>query len=126
MNIIKGDNRMKLKQSVNLLLIALFVWAFQSSTIHFQHHEIEEISECNLCHTSEQLDLNHHNGSTVIVNENLAVKTRKHVERVVVKSRFDYTLVPQVKWVDIVEDQQYAVKRIPLGYYAMAPPHLYS
>ncbi len=126
MNIIKGNNRMKLKQSVNLLLIALFVWAFQSSTIHFQHHEIEEISECNLCHTSEQLDLNHHNSTTVIVNENFAVKTRKHVEKVVVQSRFEYTPVPQVKWVDMVEDQQYSTEPIPLGYYAMAPPYLYS
>lgn len=126
MHHMKGDNFMKLKQSVNLLLIAFFVWAFQSSTIHFQHHEIEEISECSLCHTSGQFDLTHHNSSTVIVNENFAVKTRKYVEKIVVRSRFDYTLVPQVKWVDIVEDQQYAVASIPLGYYAMAPPSLYA
>ena len=117
---------MKLKQSVQLLLIALFVWAFQNSTIHFQHHEIEEMSECHLCHTSKQLDLNHHNSSTVIVNENFAVKTRKHVEKVVVNARFDYTVVTHFKSIDIVENQQYTVEALSIGFNATAPPYFIS
>ena len=117
---------MKLKQSVNLLLIALFVFAFQSTTIHFQHHVIDEMSECNLCHTSEQLDLYNHHSSVVVVNENFAVKTRQHVEKIVVKSRFDYTDVAQCKWVNIVDNRQYTVKSIPLGYLSNAPPYTFS
>ncbi len=117
---------MKLKQTVNVLLIALFVWAIQSSAIHFQHNHIDEISECNLCHASEQLDLSTHNSSVVIVNENLAVTTRKNVEKVVVKSRFDYTNVPRLKQVDILESRQYSVASIPLGFNATAPPLYFS
>ena len=117
---------MKLKQFVNLLLIALFVFAFQSTTIHFQHHVIDEMSECNLCHTSEQLDLYNHHSSVVVVNENFAVKTRQHVEKIVVKSRFDYTDVPQIKWIDILENQQDTVEPVPLGFNATAPPYLIS
>ena len=113
---------MKLKQSVQLLLIALFVWASQSTTIHFQHHEIDEISECNLCHTSELLDLHHPNSSIVIANENLAVRTTMQVEKVIVKSRFDYTNVPQIKRVKLVENRHYAVEPRPLGFNATAPP----
>jgi len=113
---------MKLKQSVNLLLIALFVWAFQSSTIHHQHNKIEEIAECNVCHTSEQLDLSHHNSSTIVVNEHLAVKTRRDVEKVVVRSRFDYTDVPHFKLVDIVDNRKYTKTIMPLGFDATAPP----
>ena len=113
---------MKLKQSVNLLLIALFVWAFESTTIHFQHNAMNQISECNLCHTSQKLDLSHHNSSVVIVNENLAVKTRKRAVKVVVKSRFDYTDVPKLEQVYIVKNQQYSVKPIPIGFNATAPP----
>lgn len=118
----KGDNFMKLRQTVNILLIALFVWAFQSSTIHFQHQEIDEISECNLCHTAEQLDLYQHNTSVVVFGESFAVKIRKHVEKIVLKSRFDYTDVPQFKRVNSVANQQYSVKPIPLGFNATAPP----
>jgi len=117
---------MKLKQSVNLLLIALFVWAFQSSTIHFQHHAIDQISECNLCHTSQKFDLSHHNSSVVTINENLAVKTREHVKKVLVKSRFDYTDVPKQETVLSVANQQYSVEPIPIGFNATAPPYLIS
>lgn len=117
---------MKLKQSVQLLLIALFVWTSQSTTIHFQHHVIDEISECDLCHASEQLDLFQHNSPIVIVNENLAVKTRKHIEKVVVVSRFDYTDVPLFQRVDIVENRQYIVEPVSLGFNATAPPHIFS
>lgn len=114
---------MKLKQSVNLVLIALFLWAFQSTTIHFQHNAMNQISECNLCHTSQKLDLSHHNSSVVIVNENLAVKTREEVEKkVLLKPRFDHTDVPKLERVYIVENQQYRVKPIPIGFNATAPP----
>ena len=113
---------MKLKQSVQLVLIALFVWAFQSTTIHFQDHEIDKISECNLCHTYEQLDLHHQNSSIVIVNENLAVRTTKQEEKVIVKSRFDYTNVPHIKQVKLVENRHYTVEPTPLGFNATAPP----
>ena len=118
----KGDNFMKLKDSVQLLLIALFVWASQSTTIHFQHYEIDKISECSLCHTSEQIDLHHQNSSLVIVNENLAVRSTKKVEKVIVKSRFDYTNVPPIKQVKLVENRHYAVEPTPLGFNATAPP----
>ncbi|CAA6804753.1 MAG: Unknown protein [uncultured Sulfurovum sp.] len=114
---------MKLKQSVNVLLIALFVWSFQSSTVHFQHHEIEEVVECSTCHTFEKLNLAHHSTSVIIVNENLAIKARKHVEKVVIKSRFDYRGKAEYKLVDIVGNRQYAVVTIPLGYLSTAPPY---
>jgi exonuclease I len=117
---------MTLKQSVNLLLIALFVLAFQSTTIHFQHHVIDEMSECNLCHTSKQLDLYKHNSSTIVVNDNLAVKTRNREEKIVVKSKFDYTDTQQLKRVDIVKYRLYTVKPIPLGYFSTAPPTIFS
>jgi len=117
---------MKFKQTFNLLLIALFMFAFQSTTIHIQHQVIDEISDCNLCHTSEQLDLHHQNSSVVVVNENFAIKTREHVEKIVVRSRFDYTDVSPFKRVDIVENLHYTVQSLPLGFYATAPPYFIS
>ncbi|MGB5506507.1 MAG: hypothetical protein WBM70_07475 [Sulfurovum sp.] len=117
---------MKLKQSVNLLLIALFVWAFQSGTIHFQHHELEEISECHVCDTSEKMKLYQHNSPAVVVNENLAVKIRRQVEKVVINPRFDYTDVPKFKQIDIVKKSKYIERFVALGFNATAPPVYYS
>ena len=113
---------MKLKYSVQLLLIALFVWGSQSTTIHFQHHEIDQISKCNLCHASEQIDRHHQNSSLVNLSENLAVRTDKQEEKIIVKSRFDYTSVPHIKRVKLVEDRHYTVEPTPLGFNATAPP----
>lgn len=117
---------MKPQQYVMLLLIALFVGAYQNSTIHSKHHHIDEMSECHVCHTSEQLDHGHHQSTTPIVGENIAVKTRKHVEKIVVKTRFDHQDTPPFKKVDIVETHRYFVLSSPLGFLATAPPYPYT
>jgi hypothetical protein len=117
---------MKLKQSVKLLLIALFVWASQSTIIHFQHHDIDEISECSVCDTSKKLKLYQHNGHTVVIDENLALNIRKELEQVVVNSEFDYTEVPLISRMDIVRYSQYHDRCIILGFNATAPPAYFS
>ncbi|GIT99217.1 hypothetical protein [Sulfurovum sp. TSL1] len=117
---------MKLKQSINVLLIALFVWAFQSTTIHFQHHKQKEISECNVCDTSQKMKLYQHNTPVIVVNENLAVKIRREIEQVVVNVRFDYTDEPLLKQIDIVKHSQYPNRLLALGFNATAPPVYFS
>lgn len=114
---------MKLKQSVNLLLIALFLWAFQTTTIHFQHTHIDDISECNVCQASQQTELYHHNTPKVAVTENLAIKKAERVVRkVIVASTFVYTSVPHRSLVALLESQECSVVLLPLGYDATAPP----
>lgn len=117
---------MKLTQSVQLLLIALFVWASQSTIIHFQHHDIEEISECSVCDTSEKIKLYQDNRHAVVIDENLALNIRKEVEEIVVNSKFDYTDVPQFKQIDIVKYSQYTDRFLALGFNATAPPIYFS
>jgi glutaredoxin len=113
---------MKLKQSVKLLLIALFVWVSQSTTIHFQHHELEEISECNVCDTFQKMKLYQHNSPVVVINENPAIIIRREAEKIVVNPRFDYTDIPQFKQIDIVKHSQYTDRFLALGFNATAPP----
>lgn len=117
---------MKLKQSVKLVLIALFVWASQSTTIHFQHHDQKEVSECNVCDTSQKMKLYQHNTPVVVSNENLAVTIRREVEKIVVNERFDYTLVPQPKYIKTIENRQYCMVSISVGFNATAPPVYFS
>lgn len=113
---------MKLKQSVKLLLIALFVWASQSTIVHFQHNELEEVSECNICDSSKKLKLYQHNGHMVVIDENLALKIRREVEQIVVNPKFDYTYVPRFSLVNIIKHSQYSDRLIVLGFNATAPP----
>lgn len=117
---------MKLKQSINLLLIALFVWAFESSAIHLKHHTIDEISECKVCSIAEKIDLYQHNSPAISVSENIAVQIRRKVEKLVIKSKFNYTEVVQLKQATIVENRHYVVQDIPLGFNATAPPKYFS
>ena len=117
---------MKLQQFVKLLLIALFVWTSQSTTIHFQYHALEEISECNVCDTFQKMKLYQHNSPVVVSNENLAVKIRTEVEKVVVNARFDYTDVPPFKQIHILKKSQYPDRSVALGFNATAPPVYFS
>ncbi len=117
---------MKLKHSVNLLLIALFVWASQNTILHFQHYEMGEVSECNVCDTSHKMKLYQHTRDLVVMNENLAVIVREEVEKVLVNARFDYTDVPQLNQIDIVKHSQYPERFIALGFNATAPPVYFS
>jgi hypothetical protein len=62
----------------------------------------------------------------VVSNENLAVKIRREVEKVVVHSSLDYTDVPQFKQIDIVKKSQYTDRSVALGFNATAPPVYFS
>lgn len=117
---------MNLKHSMKLLLIALFVLASQNTTIHFQHHELDKISECNICDTFHNMNLYQHNTPVVVINENLAIETRREAEKVVVNSRFDYTDTPLFKQIDIVKKPQYNDRSVTLGFNATAPPVYFS
>jgi hypothetical protein len=117
---------MKLKQSVKLLLIALFVWASQSTTIHFQHHDHKEVSECNVCDASQKMKLYQHNTPVVVSNENLAVRIKREVETIVVNERFDYTVVPQPKYIKTIDNRQYCMVSRSVGFNATAPPAHFS
>ena len=114
---------MKLKQSFHLVLIALFVWSFQSRVEHIQHHDTDELTECKVCHEAEEINHTQHHTPVAEVHENLAVKTRREAQQqVVVTERFDYLEVPQPTHLDIVVDCQCNMASTPLGFYSTAPP----
>lgn len=117
---------MKLKQSFHLLLIALFVWSFQTISIHMPQHLHEEEATCQLCDISEYLDLHHNESIPLVVNENIAVKTNREVEQVIVNERFDHKDIPQLKYVKIAENRHCFIGFTPLGFDATAPPIHFS
>jgi len=113
---------MQLKQSVHLLLIALFVWAYQTTTIHYQHHVFEENSECKVCEASKEMQLYQHSTPVLVFTENIAVNIRKRVEKVIVKVKSPTHDAPQFMQIGIVKHTQYTDSYIALGFHAKAPP----
>jgi len=117
---------MKVKNLINLCLIALFVVAFQSKTIHFAQHAIDEISECKVCKVIEDIDLSHQNSSTLVLTESFAIETKKSKEKIVLKSRYDYDEPSPLGKQNIAPTKLYSSRHIALAFDATAPPYCIS
>lgn len=66
---------------------------------------------------------NEHNPPDFSFNKSDAVESRNDIEKVVVKSRFDDAAVPKPERLDDVQNHQYSVQSLPIGFNAMAPPY---
>ncbi len=116
---------MKLKQSINLLLIALLVWTFQGTSTHFTDHTIDKVSECQVCEHTKNLDTQHHeapilNFYTVTRTFNLQLE-----QQTVTNAPVDLTQSVASKDVDFLGLKHLKVKTLPLGFDATAPPSLF-
>lgn len=108
------------------VLIALFLFAYQASTIHSSHHLAKEHINCHLCAGSQQFDTNLHGTTFPIIIEANSLEIGNLEQRVVLKKRLDLTQKPLVKRTDFTGMQHVAVMPIPLGYFPNAPPHIFS
>ena len=108
------------------VLIALFLFAYQASTIHSTHHLVKEHMDCHLCAGSQQFDTNLHETTFPVIIEPNSLETGKLEQRVVLKKRLDFIQKPLVKLVDFTGMHHYMVALIPLGYFSTAPPYIFS
>ncbi len=118
---------MRLKLSFNLMLIALFLWSFQSRLDHIQHHNLYELAACKVCDQAGEINHNQNHTPVVEVNEYLAIKTGREVQKqVFVAERFDYTQAPKPEHIGTVIHCQCDMAVIPLGFDSTAPPISFS
>ena len=108
------------------VLIALFLFAYQASTIHSTHHLVKEHIDCHLCVGSQQFDTTLHETTLPAIVESNSLETGKLEQRVVLKKRLDFIQKPLVKRTDFTGMQHASVMPIPLGYLSTAPPHIFS
>ena len=108
------------------VLIALFLFAYQSSTIHSNHHLVKEHKDCHLCVGSQQFDTNLHETTFPIIIESISLEIGNLEQRVVLKRRLDFAQKPLVKRTDFTGMQHFSVMPIPLGYLSTAPPYTFS
>jgi len=108
------------------VLIALFLFAYQASTIHSTHHLVKEHIDCHLCASSQQFDTNLHETTFPIIIESISLEIGSLEQRVVLKKRLDLIQKPLAKRTDFTGLQHFSVMPIPLGYLSTAPPHIFS
>lgn len=108
------------------VLIALFLFTYQLSTIHSNQHLLNKHKDCNLCVGSQQFDENLHKTTFPIIIESISLEIGNLEQRVVFKKRLDLTQKPLVKRTDFTGMQHFSVMPIPLGYLSTAPPHIFS
>lgn len=108
------------------VLIALFLFAYQVSTMHSTHHLAKEHIDCQLCAGSQQFDTNLHKTTFPIIIESNILEIGSLEQRVVLKRRLDFVQKPLVKRTDFTGMQHFFVMPIPLGYLSTAPPYTFS
>ena len=117
---------MKLKQSMNLLLIALFISAFQGTLTHFTEHTIANISECQVCEHTKNLDTQHHETPLSNFYTSTRTFTTQLEQLIVVNTPVDLTQSVAIKRVDLMGLKVLKVRDLPLGFNATAPPYIFS
>lgn len=108
------------------VLIALFLFSYQTTTIHSKHHFIEELSECHVCKTAKELGTAQHETVFSQISESIAVELNEVEEKRIVNSSYDLTQTPQRQAVDYEGMSIFSVGTLPLGYHATAPPYIFS
>jgi hypothetical protein len=108
------------------VLIALFLLAYQSSTVHSSKHLLQKVTECHECLSSEQFEHTVHKTVFPSIVESHSTESENITQRVTLKQSIDFTQRPLVKQVDFTGLQNFSISPIPLGYLSTAPPTIFS
>ncbi|WP_296824447.1 hypothetical protein [Sulfurovum sp.] len=108
------------------VLLALFLFAYQTTTIHSKHHFIEGLSECQVCKAAKTLGATHHETSFILFDESIAIEVGEVEEKRIVNASYDLTQIPDRKAINFEGMSVFDVDRLPLGYHTTAPPYFFS
>lgn len=114
-----------IKQSVQLLLIALFLFTYQTTAIHSKHHHIEEASACHLCKALEYFDLHHQESPLPVVNEYLAIELNEMEEKKITQTAHHLLQKSHITEIDFHGLLTGNVVKQSLGYFSTAPPSIF-
>lgn len=104
------------------VLLALFLFAYQTTATHTKHHLAKELSECKVCQASKHLDTTSHQTTFIVFADITAVEVEAVLEKIIVKDAFDLTQTPDIKRRDYTGYKQFYPKAPQLTYQALAPP----
>lgn len=113
-------------KAFRLVLIVLFLFAFQTATIHTKHIFAKEAGTCHVCQTSKSLKAGEHHSAVVLPSEILAVEINEVQERQEFKAAFDLTQTVEYKTVDLSGLKVFVLQARPMVYDATAPPMILS
>ena len=80
----------------HFILIALFMFAFQITTLHTKHQLSEDADHCHVCQASKHLDGSHHHSPIDLIMDTPVLEIREIEEKVMIKERYMINL-PQFR-----------------------------
>lgn len=116
----------QISRMFHVALIALFLFAFQVTTLHTEHYLSEDSDGCQVCQVSEQLDGGQHHSSVDLIMDTPLLELSEVEEKVVIREAFDPTQKPERKSVELSGFKHFPPRLPLLAYYATAPPYIFS
>ncbi|MDM5272645.1 hypothetical protein PGH07_10725 [Sulfurovum sp. zt1-1] len=108
------------------VLIAFFLFAYQTTTIHSKHDHLSEFSECQVCIAFKSLGTSQHETVFSLQSESIAIEVSEVEEKRIVKDAYDLTQTPEQKTVCFDGMLALDVSVPPFGFDANAPPYILS
>ncbi|UFH59746.1 hypothetical protein [Sulfurovum mangrovi] len=108
------------------VLIALFLFAYQTTTIHSKHHHLEEFGGCQVCKASKSLGTSHHETLFSLQSESIAVEVSEIEEKKIIQASYDLTQTPEQETASYEGMIALSVPTLPLGFDPHAPPYTFS
>ncbi|MEY3090939.1 MAG: hypothetical protein RL113_1255 [Pseudomonadota bacterium] len=118
---------MQFSRLFHIVLIALFLFAFQTNALHIKHHLSNAEDSCQVCQLSQHLDGDqHHSSSTNIVLDAPIMEITAVEERVIIKEALELVQKIEVKRSDVDGLKVFHPHKPILTYQALAPPLFFS
>lgn len=114
---------MKTTLLFRLSFIALFLFSYQSRTIHSKHHHVESITECSICHAAKTSGEGHHPHGTLHFSESVGIEIRQIETQSITRQAFSLEQSPFHPFNDFDGLKIAVVPLIAKGYFSTAPPY---
>jgi len=118
----KRSTYMSITTLSRFMLIALFLFSYQNTTIHSKHHHIQELSECKLCHATAHSGQGHHQQALPHFSEHTAIETHQLQSKEIKREAFSWSTLPLYQLSNFDGLKVVSVQSIAIGYFSTAPP----
>lgn len=109
------------------VFILFFLLSYQFSTVHTAKHVLSQLSECDTCTYTKNLDHTLQQSSIPLVLESISLQLEHAEQRTIAKPSVSIKcIVATLKQVDLAGLKYFVVRATPLGYLSTAPPSFFS
>jgi len=106
-----------------IVLIALFLFSYQSTIIHLKQHQVSSVDECLICHAAQYSKEQHQQSTLVYFAQNSAIKQEQITTQQLTREAYTLIQTPIYRLSDFDGYKERTTQFLPIGYFATAPPY---